>query len=362
MDRSARRFAAALALAAGALVVTSCEDTPLTPGEDWTIDIVAQPSVVTLDETGEAQATIVATVANDTGVPQSGVSVIFSNAGGTLASGSGGVETDGAGRAVDTLTIHGTDPDEIEVTASSGSLTDTVTVSKSTAEPNLPPVAAIQATPADEQVHGQPVRFDGSGSSDPDEGDVITVYRWRITSTDPDGATNPLEFPGAGLSSIAFPGTGPAFNNVQDLTVELSVTDDPTAPAKLALGREIVYGSTISILYKIVDTTCASNRKPTAVIAGAETQSINGNGQATVNFQLNGALSTDPEGAIDTYTWSCGNGSAAPPSSPTATCTYDVDNVTRSYTATLTVTDLGNAQGACIQTSTQDSITVVVLP
>src|SRR5262245_28262449 len=112
MDRGARALAGALIVAAGLLLI-GCEDTPLTPGEDWTLAIAAQPTVVTL-EGGEATSTIIATVVNATGVPQSGVSVIFTNAGGVLSSGAAGVETDGAGRAITTLTVHEADPNSIE--------------------------------------------------------------------------------------------------------------------------------------------------------------------------------------------------------------------------------------------------------
>jgi hypothetical protein len=360
MDRWTRALAAGMTLTTAALLI-GCEDTPLTPGEGWTMDVVAQPSVVTL-EAGEATATLIATVANDTGVPQSGVSVIFSNAGGELASGSAGVETDGAGRAVDTLTIRDADPDSIEVTASSGALTDTVTVAKSTSTVDNPPVADITATPPTEQVSGQTVVFDGSGSDDPDPGDVITMYRWRITSTNPDPGPE-RTYEGPGRASIGFPSSGvPAFVNVQNLTVELSVTDDPAAPFRFDHGLPVSYRASITIPYKIVTTSCASNAKPVATIAGADTQTKTGNGQPTVDFQLDGSLSTDAETAIGSYTWSCGNGSAPPPSQPVVTCTYPVDSVTRSYTATLVVRDLGNGAGQCIQTSTQDSVSIVVIP
>jgi len=332
MDRGKTALVGALTIAAAAMLI-GCEDTPLTPGEDWTIGVVAQPSVVTIDGgTGEATSTIVATVANATGVPQSGVSVIFSNAGGELSSGASDVETDGAGRATATLTVRDGDPDSIEVTASSGALSGTVTVTKSTAPVNGQPTAVIQATPAGEQVTGQPVVFDGSDSTDPDDGDVITMYRWRITSTNPDtGVANPRVFEGPGLASIGIPGAGaPAFTNIQDLTVELAVTDDPTAPTKFALGRPFNYRAFTTIPYKIVATSCASNTKPVAVIAGPETQTRSAGGQTSVAIALDGSLSSDVEGPIASYIWVCGNG-AAPVNSadPTTTCTYTAGATTR---------------------------------
>jgi hypothetical protein len=365
MDRGTRALAGALMVVAG-LMLIGCEDTPVTPGEGWTIDVVAQPSVVTIDPTsGQATATLIATVANDTGIPQSGVSVIFSNAGGTLASGAKGVETDGAGRAVDTLTVSESDPNSIEITASSGALTDTVTVTKSTAPVNNPPTAVIHASPATEQLAGQTVVFDGSSSSDPDETDVITMYRWRITSTNPDtGAGNPRTFEGPGLASIGIPSNGvPAFNNVQDLTVELSVTDDPTAPTKFALGRPFSYRASTTIPYRIVGTSCSANSKPVAVIAGPDTQTRNANGQPTVSIILDGSLSSDVEGPIAAYVWVCGNG-AAPVNStdPTTTCVYTAGTTSRTFTASLQVKDQGINGGQCVQLSTLDTVTITVLP
>jgi hypothetical protein len=369
MLRWTRALGAAAVLAAAALLI-GCEDTPLTPGEDWTIDVVAQPSVVTLSA-GEATSTLIATVANDTGVPQSGVSVIFSNAGGTLSSGSEGVETDGAGRAVDTLTISDSDPDEIEVTVVAGALSDTVTITKSTGEGNRAPTAVIQAVPAGEQVAGQSVIFDGSGSSDPDEGDVITVYRWRITSDNPDdGVNNPRVFEAAGLESIGFPGAGAdgaAFTKFpQNLNVELSVTDDPLAPIKLAREQPVIYRTTVTTPYKIVDVRCAPNTKPVARIAGGPFN-LSGGGQASVTITLNGSLSSDAEGDIALYTWTCGSGGTLPPSQPTATCTYPVANTSKTFTATLVVTDEGlPAAGQCparpAEQSTQTSVLVTVSP
>jgi hypothetical protein len=369
MARWTRVLGVASALAAAALLI-GCEDTPLTPGEDWTIDVVAQPSVVTIPVDGVATSTLIATVANDTGVVQSGVSVIFTNAGGTLASGSEGVETDGGGRAVDTLTISATDPDEIEITVVSGSLTDTVTVTKGSGQGNLPPTAVIQALPAGEQVAGQSVIFDGSGSSDPDEGDVITVYRWRISSDNPDdNVNNPRVFEGPGLESIGIPGggvDGGAFTKFpQNLNVELSVTDDPLGPFKLLHGG-LIYRTTVTIPYRIVDVRCAPNTKPVARIAGGPFN-LSGNGQATVTITLNGALSNDAEGAIASYFWTCGSGGTLPPSQPTATCTYPVGTTAKTFTATLVVTDEGlPASGTCDaqdpELSTQASVQITVSP
>ena len=365
MLRWTRALGAATVLAAAALLI-GCEDTPLTPKDDWTLTIVAQPSVVTL-ESGEATSTIVATVANDTGVPQSGVSVIFSNAGGVLDPENGVVETDGAGRATATLTVRQADPDSIDVVASSGALSDSVTVTKSDAPENAPPTAVITAFPVNEQIHGELVTFDGSGSSDP-EGSGITMYRWRITSSNPDaGTSNPREFEGPTLESISIPSTGvPAFENVQDLSVKLSVTDDPTAPVKFENQRPFSYRSEATLTYKIVAVRCPVNAKPVARIQGGPFN-LSGGGQTTVSLTLNGSLSSDADGAIASYAWTCGSSGPNPPSQPTATCTYPVSSTQQTFTATLVVVDEGlPADGNCparpAEQSTQVSVQIVVRP
>ncbi|HJQ98391.1 MAG TPA: Ig-like domain-containing protein, partial [Candidatus Polarisedimenticolaceae bacterium] len=205
MDRGARVLVGALVLGVAAVSI-GCEDTPFTAGEDWTISVEANPSVVTLeDDETPSTSTITATVVNATGVAQSGVSVSFTPAGGTLSPSL--VETDGAGRATTTLTIGSSDPDSIKVTATSGAVSGDATVTKSTAESTLP-VADIDVTPPTEQVQGGAVVFDGSGSTD--EGGGITFYKWTISSNNPDAALpgGVGVFKGAGLTSIGFPGGG----------------------------------------------------------------------------------------------------------------------------------------------------------
>ncbi len=351
-------FLAALAIASG------CEDSPVTAGKDFTMGLVATPSTVVIDPPhgiNEADATIVATVLNATGAPQTGLTVYFSNTSGVLASGTAGVLTNANGIATDVLTVRSEDTAEITITATSGTLSKTVEVTKATAVVNRPPVAAIVADPASQQASGRAVVFDGSNSSDPDTGDFITNYRWVITSTNPDvGKANPFIVQGAGVSGVSFPSdTVGAFINVQDLTVVLQVTDNRATQAQ----------STIP--YKIVAVNCSANTKPTAVIAGAPTQQIFGAPGTIQSFILDGTLSSDPETAIETYTYSCGNGTNPLPQLPPskAICKYTVDATPRTYTATLVVSDKGTgvidpATGnyQCAAVSTPASVQVAVTP
>jgi hypothetical protein len=375
MLRISRLSIAGAVLLASAAFLSGCEDSPLSAGKDYTMTLIAQPQTVVVNPAAgidSAQATILATVLNADSVPQQGITVYFSNKGGTLNSGVNGVKTNSAGVASDILTVTSDDPAEIDVTATSAALTETIKITKSTVAVNRPPVAVIAPVPADEQAKGQPVIFDGSGSSDPDTTDAITMYKWVITSTNPDSdKTNPLILEGAAVSGVSFPSdANTAFANKQNLTVTLLVTDDPNAPAIFAAGQPVAYRAQLTVPYSIVDVTCTGNTKPTAVIAGGATQQLIGGAGTTQSFNADGSLSSDAETAIESYTWNCGNGTVAlPGATPSrAVCRYTVDGVPRTYTVTLVVTDRGtgqiggNGSYECAEESTPASIQLVVTP
>jgi hypothetical protein len=344
-------FLAALLLAPG------CEDSPLTAGANYKMILFANPTALRFDPAHPdppPTASIVATIVSDTGIPQKGYLVYFSSNGGVLSSGTQGIKTDANGAATDTLTVGAQDPPSITVTATSTTLTQNVTVTKTIVGANHPPVATIVASPTVQQAAGRPVGFDGSTSSDPDAGDYIAHYKWVVTSSNPDDpAQNPIVQEGASVSSISFA----AFTNPQTLTVALTVTDHNNA------------STSASISYNIVARLCSDNVKPVAVIAGAATQAAPpGAVGATVPFLLDGTLSTDAETAIQTYTWTCGNGTApvVPPGGDgsTVTCNYTVQSASHTYPATLVVTDQGFGLPAleCQQSSIAATVQVVVAP
>lgn len=366
-------LAALLALAA---VTSGCEDTPLTAGSDWEMTVTANPAAVTFDpNTGvnSADIDIQAVLLDAAGAPQSGVTVYFSANAPGLQSGTAGVKTDGAGVARDVLLLQAsTTTGDVNVVANSASLTGSAQVAVTKAALNKPPQATIATSPTKEQASGGAVIFDGSGSGDPDASDFITMYKWVVTSTNPDtGKSNPIVAEGAGVSALAVPNDAlSAFVNVQDLTVSLSVTEDPAAPLLFESGFPVSYRDTKSILYSIVKVRCDDNTAPTATLSGADQQQIFGLPFAIVSFTLDGSLSTDRETLLETYNFSCGNGSTPSPIPGTqakVTCRYLVDNVPRTYTATLSVVDRGtgrlvNGQYECNKESQPDSVTVTVSP
>ena len=346
------------ALLAALAIASGCEDTPLTAGKDFTLSLVATPSTVLIDPArgiNSADSSIVARILNAAGVPQKNLTVYFSsiNGGGVLASGGEGVTTDANGVAHDVLTVRKDDGAEVTVSASSSTLTQTVKVTKSIVPANRPPVATIVASPAGEQAVGRAVTFNGGTSSDPDAGDFITIYSWSVTSSAPDsGWVNPFVRTGPG-ATLSFPA---GFTHAQNLSVLLTVTDSHS-----------LTGVSAPMNYAIKAQLCTDNTKPTAVIAGGAT--LVGPVDSHKLFVADGTASSDLEGPIQTYQWSCGNGTT-PVVTPVGgngsmvTCDYVVASTSKTYNVTLIVTDqgFGAPSYTCAEQSSAATVQVVVSP
>lgn len=366
--------------AAFALVLAGCEDSGLTAPSDGSVIVRANPSTVVIDPSSTVEdppgsgnfvpqssgtAQITAQIFDADGKPQQGISVSFSTTGGTLASNNAVRKTDANGIALDTLTLRTTDAAEVEVTAASSSISAKAVVKRQVLSPNLPPQGVVVIAPRDQQGAGKPVVFDGTASADPED-DPITMYRWTVTSNNPDaGAPNPLVIEGPAANSF-----DRIFANVQDLAGSLQVTDDPQAAAQFAAGIPIAYPSATPFVYKIVRVVCTDNRDPVAVISG-DTVRVSGLTGQTFNIQLDGTLSSDPDQVgIADYVWNCGNNRVAqeqPPDGSKAVCQYVVGLSTQTYTATLNVKDKGTGEFdpvsgdyECAKVSPSDSITIVV--
>lgn len=335
------------------LLAPACEDSALTVPTDGSVVLRANPSTVVIDanqtvEDPPGSGIFVPQTKNSTqltaqafeadGKPLQNVTVLIGTQAGSLASGGKGVKTDASGIAQDTLTISNTDPAEIQVTATSSSVSTTITVKKLLVGANQPPTAVIVAAPQTKQSVNEPVIFDGTASVDPDD-DLITMYRWSINSTNPDPVRpNPyvVEDPAASALELVFA-------NVQNLSVTLQVTDDPDAVRKQQQGLPIPYSPYQDILlYEI--QRCAVNQAPVASIEGTDPILVSGAAGQNVTVPLNGSNSSDPEQfPLETYTWSCGNNSLPQiQGQPQVACTYRVQSVAVEYTATLVVVDRGS--------------------
>jgi hypothetical protein len=370
----------ALLPAAFALVLAGCEDSGLTAPADGSVIVRANPSTVVIDPSSTVEdppgsgnfvpqssgtSQITAQIFDADGKPQQGISVSFTTTGGTLASNNAVRKTDANGIALDTLTLRTTDASEVEVTAASSSINAKAVVKRQVLTPNLPPQGVVVIAPRDQQGSNKPVVFDGTASADPED-DPITMYRWTVTSNNPDsGAPNPLVIEGPAANSF-----DRIFANVQDLAGSLQVTDDPQAAAQFAAGIPVSYPSATPFVYKIVRVVCTDNRDPVAVISG-DTVRVSGLTGQTFNIQLDGTLSSDPDQVgIADYVWNCGNNRVAqeqPPDGSKAVCQYVVGLSTQTYTATLNVKDKGtgtfdpvSGDYECAKVSPSDSITVIV--
>lgn len=373
-----------LALASAAVALTAllagCEDSGLTAPADGSVIIRANPSTIVIDPSQNVEdppgsgnvvpqssgtSQITAQIFNADGKPQGGIAVSFTTTGGTLASSNQVRTTDANGIAQDTLTLRTSDSSEVEVTAASAAINSKVVVRRNILTPNRPPQGVVVIAPLQQQAVNKPVVFDGTASADPED-DPITMFRWTVTSNNPDaGAPNPLVIEGQAANSF-----DRIFANVQDLSGSLQVTDDPQAAADFNAGVPVSYPSTTPFVYRIVRVLCASNQEPTAVIAG-ESVRVSGLTGQTFNIQLDGSLSSDPDQVgIADYVWNCGNNRVAqeqPPDGSKAVCQYVVGLSTQTYTATLNVKDKGtgdfdpiSGDYECAKSSEADTITIVV--
>ena len=180
---------AAVTLALGCLlVVGGCEDSVLTAPNDGTMIITANPATVTIDPNqGETMGTasVVAQLFDANGRPLSGVSILFSTSGGSLASNNTPVVTNDSGIATDTITITTNSPQESTVVAQSSSISAAVAVFRDIVGVNETPLALVVTSPpsvgaAVTVQASDVVQFDGTASTDPDGN--IECFQWEIDS------------------------------------------------------------------------------------------------------------------------------------------------------------------------------------
>jgi len=146
-------------------------------------------------------------------------------------------------------------------------------------------------------VVNQSIKFDASGSYDPDGN--ISFYRWNF---------------GDGSSEILSSAPTHVYSSIGVYTVTLTVVDNQ--------GRSATNTTTVAV------GTTLPNRPPVAVI------NTPSSGETKTSLLFTATGSYDPDGSIVNYTWSFGDGSYSYGSSVTHTYTKK-----GTYIVTLTVTD-----------------------
>ncbi len=203
-----------------------------------------------------------------------------------------------------TYTVTLTTTDDLGVT---GTATEQITVDA--------PAAAFTIAPST-PAPGSSVSFDASGSTDP-EG-TITDYSWNF------GDGTPVQDAG-GSAAVQH-----TFASRGTYTVALTVTNN--------------YGQTSTSTH-----TVTVDDPPTATFTPSATVVAPG---ATVNFEASASAPGGPDGAITSYTWNFGDGSAVADGGGSADASHTFESP-GTYTVTLTTTDdLG------VSTTTTEQITV----
>jgi len=336
--------------AAALLALGGCDKSDLLAPDTGQLILIATPESVTLDpgdSSASATVNLSAQIFDDAGYPLVGAKLTFFASSGRLASAAPDgsaqqVETDDNGTAHDTLTVTLADDDQITITARSGTLQQTVTVSKTESTGNQPPVADITTQPASPQEAGNFATFRGTGSFDPD-GDAITCYQWEVLST---VSANDRVIQGPTRSSFT-----KRYDVEQVLTVTLRVSDEANdgfcvdcdaAPGACGASTSRFSPDDFTVTYEFV---C----DPTAPVArGPADQTIQLSGGSAV-VALADAGSSDPESGISSTSWNCGNGTGNQPGT-SVVCTYTSAGT---YFAALTVVN------GCGQTSS-DQVRITV--
>jgi len=325
-----------------------CVSSPVIAPSDGDIFLNANPSAITLDEFSNPPVTtasivISALILSVDGVPQPGVSVVFSTDAGTLASSPVGqsptpLETDDNGFVADTLTLQLGDPSTTTVTARSGSLAKDVVINKTEVSPNRPPFASIDATPTGSALVDQTVIYDGLGSIDPD-GDPITCYQWQIETSQNILSPELACVPPNSRCEIS----QGRFNTIVDreydmeqatVVVTLRVTDDPAVVCSPSGPAEPLTSFSGQAVYSH-DVVC--DRFMPIANAGSLTRMVTLSGTpAMASLLFSAANSSGGDSGIQRYDWDCGNGTVVNDGPISITCDYAA---TGTYNVLLIVTN-----------------------
>ena len=226
--RTSSRITGTALITLGLLAAISggCEKGDILAPSDGVMTLTAIPNNVALDQSNPdtfADVKLEARIVNAAGFPASDVEVRFTTTGGQLLSGGATVKASGSGVAEDTLRIRAGDPTSITVTATSGSVTQTTTVTVNCPD-NSPPEAVITVTSGSTSLSGAagvPVSVTLDGTSSFDDETPIATYAWDC-GNGTTGAGTTITCSYTVLDSTQDP------DGIQNYTVSLTVTDEGT--------------------------------------------------------------------------------------------------------------------------------------
>jgi PKD domain-containing protein len=275
--------------------------------QEGPIALTADPASITIDlndpetptdpDTHEAygETTLTAVVTGELGEPSPGVEVVFTATGGTLASEGAAVTTDAAGKATDVLRVLESGPDSIEVTATSGENSETITVTKTVIAENAPPLADAGAD--QEAECGTATVLDASASTDPDStagtNDGIVKFEWLLgEELLGEGETFEATLP-AGTNLVTLRVTDAAGATATD-EVTITVADTMPPTVTLSFDPESLWPPN----HKMVDVTadvevsdaCPGATPPVVTLLSVESnEAANANGDGNTEPDILGA-------------------------------------------------------------------------
>jgi hypothetical protein len=300
--RRIHRLSGIATLAALAVLAGSCESNNVLAPKGTTILMTANPPRVVFDpaDTAPIHVTVTAELMDENGYPKTGIAVVFSTTGGTLASEGRPIETDTNSIASDDLLVAVDSPNSIEVKAQSGTISGTITLTKT--------VAGLAPSDGSMGVSANPATI----VIDPNNGETSGVTQLTAQAFDKEGA--PLASIAVRFRSTA--GTvGSAFPILTDtegiaVTTLTMTTDDPDSATVTASS------SALSATVAVTKAEVALNHAPVATISAIPANRADAGTQVI----FDGSGSADTDGTIVNYKWSILSDSECCDTPPPSTC------------------------------------------
>ena len=324
MSSNQQRARGAALIFAAVLVAGSCENSDVLAPTGSTIALTTNPTKVVFaaGDVTSVPVAVTARVVGSGGFPETGVAVTFATTGGTLASGGRSVETDANSVAKDTLTVPSDAPSSIDITATSGAITQKITLTKT--------VGGLAPSDGSIVLSANPSNF----VLDANQGEFSKDVALAAQVFDKSGA--PIQ----GIAVRFIQGSGVLADNLPVLSDQVGIaantltlaSTDPDATTVQAVSAAIF--ATVNITK--TEIALVVNKPPIAIIAALPQR------EAQVGQQVifDGSSSSDPDtnGTIVLYHWTINSDSACCQTGLPGGCTC----ATKDYPPSDATLSLGN--------------------